>query len=1568
MLSLFLLNFHLAAIIFGIANASRTPSRVPTVLPSLFSSSLPTLNQTSFPSSKPSISPSLATFTEEVKVITPGTCDAVCGATCTDCQSIKTSSLGRCCGYYYDPNPSFVSTQNGNVGIVADSNGNVYVVGTYNDDIWLGKYSKEGDKVFSVIIDSVDHREETASDVVFDEKSQQLYIIGTTKGYFAGFNNDWSIANGLLLKFSLNGTQLQCFQFTPDASNTWFENFRYEISLTFSGIVICKSGELFLSGSESYPVSSNSLYRESFIRKLHANGTMIFHLNFNNITVNAVATDDSDNVYLTGVYLDSRFSPNSPYLVFSKFDSNGSHQFSVKFMNPSTGASLSIDSAKGFAFITGTVTVNPDSILNALFKYSLFDGSLVAQWTENEETLKWFSIIRGNEGSLLVAAALTGCPHKTTYFRDPHTNESYIYSVGSTCSSCSLDLTIFLSPRKYSNSIAIDAVSESLLNSEILIRSDYGSNELIALAVDGKTKTAFLLLSNGLRGNNANIILSQCSMDRFDTWFVNQCSTLTVIGNLTNFFSYGEKIIFDELSHALYFLVNTEKSPGYYRGILFKYVIAGSQLFSVQFPSFAEDFALDSLGRVVVLDSSPGVRKYYQDGSLAFYQQISNYATVLAVDTKDNIIVGGCRAPNYFVLNSFGEFLFSLTLFRDACVEWISIDRQSSLVYLITYSGIGDSPLVWVLSPPGNVLKTWTVSGYGYGFSILEVDFNGTILHLPFDPRFTAVVDQDNVRDYYWPHNQQIVRFSTEQRPLVTIQNIRLQHEPATSFVPNLLYGSTQFLINEIRIDEHSYEKGEAIVADSKKNIFLLSNFLGRNSTGSTKDVWIGLITKYSNDGTRAFRKAIPYSGTGLVIHERSKSVYVTGRSWDRIVFYKFTYSGVEVFNHTFAGYDYSRVAIDNDGNVYLLLDRFGSYVLNKISPDGNTLWEVNSRGHSELSFSGIATDQRKNVFITGFANGYGNERLYLRKYDSSGVLLFYTTIQVNITNLSYYPRTVTIFAQDHENAVYISGGIYAGYLEYKYGLPYESSFILRCSMGNGSVLESRLRHRGYNTGHFFAPAGITRVVVDSKSNLYSSFGYSFEDAGDMYRLDDISNYNALAIHETRKEVAIYATGYTIKRNKKDNQAEGIEVIITLTSSVKPIPWYLSDPVAFTVVLAIIGFGVVLGLIWLVFGRFREYTQTLFKNHWVCRFYYCGLGILEVADIISDALWAVSLVKLAEYYDYRINPMFWSIYYSSFVFLSVSGLLLIGKIKCQLLSIFNASDRSHEYVKLHCFLLNVYYSWSVSNEKILEFHETAVEKENSNVFDDLLGLNRENLWTREFPQPIPLLLLMNLEDENGKKLNTVWDFFIIPLNLLFSYQYFRKFSYLSIFPVSVSLPGVCGLWLYFPTLFFLNIVENSNHLVTVRLLEDIPQLILQALFLRYVQATSLNAFSAFSIVCSGLLLLKFLVETVLAVGKETEEKKREEVRVRYNLTNVQWYHMFYLTFISPILISVLIPFYLVFWILKFFANLPLSLISPMYNSKVVPSQETSEKKNDEEANDVLNGVEMCEIYQNEAVE
>jgi hypothetical protein len=491
-------------------------------------------------------------------------------------------------------------------------------------------------------------------------------------------------------------------------------------------------------------------------------------------------------------------------------------------------------------------------------------------------------------------------------------------------------------------------------------------------------------------------------------------------------------------------------------------------------------------------------------------------------------------------------------------------------------------------------------------------------------------------------------------------------------FTPNeeLISGPTQYQVKEIRIDNSSWESGEAVVVDSNQTMYVLSNFVRNHNYDSaphyssdSDSEWVGLITKYSNDGSKVFSTTIPHLAAGLAFHEKSKSIYTIGNRKKIAFFHKFTDFGVKVFNQTSAvDYSYHKVTVDHEGNVFLLGRFFYDGIsallfLRKMSPEGNTTWEHKYNGIDSRSPIGLAIDQRNNIFVFGST---GTRIPFLQKYDSLGVLLFHKTFHVEVTQFQFAVPS-TIFIQNRDNRVYVAGSL---------STETSSSFIFRCSMTNGSVLESWLGSSQDSDGY-----ALTQLIVDSENNKYLAYAekYKFYSQGDGVSL------NALAIHETSEEVTVYATGYAAKRKRTTNEWKGIDIVITQTSSVKPadIPWYLMDPIALYAVMVIIGIGIVVGLIWLIFSSFREYTRMLFKNPSVCRLYYSGLGILEVADIVSDALWMAALGELEGYYGYYSNRMFGTLAVCFWTFLCVSLVLIVGKIKYQFLRRINLMNMSN---------------------------------------------------------------------------------------------------------------------------------------------------------------------------------------------------------------------------------------------------------------------------------------------------
>jgi hypothetical protein len=451
-------------------------------------------------------------------------------------------------------------------------------------------------------------------------------------------------------------------------------------------------------------------------------------------------------------------------------------------------------------------------------------------------------------------------------------------------------------------------------------------------------------------------------------------------------------------------------------------------------------------------------------------------------------------------------------------------------------------------------------------------------------------------------------------------------------------------------------------------------------------------------------------------------------------------------------------------------------------------------------------------------------------------------------------------------------------------GVQYEIIWISPVSM---------IRHRETQNVSVYASYGILRQCRSHVFDLGNEgTGNSIDWAPVANGIAVSTEYRTVTNSTDEVEVTnVYTIGTAHVVNAKSRRSEGIDIILSHYSSVQApknsnddVPWYLRDHIAFYIVVSIIGAGIVLGLCWLLFPSLRGFLRERFsKSAFYCRLYYLCLSGLEIADVLSDILWVISLWAL-EYTDADLSEdsLFGDIQYTATAFLVLSGCFLLGKIKRQLSLIWSRieNDNSHDYLKLQVFGFSIFYCCLLSNDKILEFHAISVEKEaKRSLINDLFGLNRENIFTQTIPSPLANLFLFGAKDNNGKKLNTIWDLIILPINVFYSSCYYRAFFFFLLVLWPISLIVVHLNFGSVILLLLLNIMAYSEQKITIRFFEDIPQLVLNILYLLFLQSAKLNAYSAFSILCSTLLLTKFLVEIISGIGHEISSSSKSPFEI-----------------------------------------------------------------------------------------
>ena len=275
----------------------------------------------------------------------------------------------------------------------------------------------------------------------------------------------------------------------------------------------------------------------------------------------------------------------------------------------------------------------------------------------------------------------------------------------------------------------------------------------------------------------------------------------------------------------------------------------------------------------------------------------------------------------------------------------------------------------------------------------------------------------------------------------------------------------------------------------------------------------------------------------------------------------------------------------------------------------------------------------------------------------------------------------------------------------------------------------------------------------------------------------------------------------------------------------------------------------------------------------VCRVWYLISTVLEIVDVVSDILWLIFVANLAMYgdfntengYDNEKYNFFTSLFYATIIFFSVSGSLLISKITSDLRSIFNKSDnKTIPHQKLSVFGLSAFFVLTLSDKEIIELHETKREESLSiNTVDALLGLHTpNNFFNMQIPR-VAACVTPGAKDADGQQYSTrLSDVYRYALQLTLSSQYWNALSIFAIVLWPFSLMGSLHACLYLIGYGAINIAFYSHHDITIRLLEDVPQMGINIAYLMSKYATGTSAVSYFSMVASVVLLTKCIVEII----------------------------------------------------------------------------------------------------------
>jgi len=150
-----------------------------------------------------------------------------------------------------------------------------------------------------------------------------------------------------------------------------------------------------------------------------------------------------------------------------------------------------------------------------------------------------------------------------------------------------------------------------------------------------------------------------------------------------------------------------------------------------------------------------------------------------------------------------------------------------------------------------------------------------------------------------------------------------------------------------------------------------------------------------------------------------------------------------------------------------------------------------------------------------------------------------------------------------------------------------------------------------------------------------------------------------------------------------------------------------------------------------------------------------------------------------------------------------------------------------------------------------------------NTVDALLGLHTpENFFNQQVPR-LAACVTPGAKDADDQRYSTrLGDVYLYALRLTFSSQYWNALSCFAVVLWPFSLLGSLHACLYLIGYGAVNIAFYSHHEVTIRLLEDVPQLGINIAYLMSKYSSGTSAVSYFSAGASAILLAKCIVEII----------------------------------------------------------------------------------------------------------
>ncbi len=179
---------------------------------------------------------------------------------------------------------------------------------------------------------------------------------------------------------------------------------------------------------------------------------------------------------------------------------------------------------------------------------------------------------------------------------------------------------------------------------------------------------------------------------------------------------------------------------------------------------------------------------------------------------------------------------------------------------------------------------------------------------------------------------------------------------------------------------------------DASGNVYVTGRSYGAFDGHSNSGSYDMFLIKYNSSGTKQWSKLLGTSnydvGYGVSV-DSSGNVYVTGKSWNRVLLAKYNSSGLQQWSKSFGSGNGYGVSVDSSGNVYATGYSGHDVLLAKYSPSGEKQWSKSfGTGSSDVGY-GVSVDASGNVYVTGYSYGdfdshsnSGSNDMFLIKFE----------------------------------------------------------------------------------------------------------------------------------------------------------------------------------------------------------------------------------------------------------------------------------------------------------------------------------------------------------------------------------------------------------------------------------------------------------------------------------------------------------------------------------------------------------------------------------------------------------